>query len=134
MAAAGFKAAALALACAACTSVMADERTFDGTRWHVTAVDGRATPATGDYHVQFTRNEISGRFGCNGFGGRYAIVGDIITAGEIRSTMMACSEPAAGLESRGFAVLNRPMQMRWTSGRQLTLSNGAGSIALQRTP
>ena len=134
MAAAGFSAAALALACAACTSVMADERTFDGTRWHVTAVDGRATPATGDYHVQFTRNEISGRFGCNGFGGRYAIVGDIITAGEIRSTLMGCPEPAASLESRGFAVLNRPMQMRWTSGRQLTLSNGAGSIALQRTP
>jgi len=134
MAAAGFKAAALALACAACTSVMAEERTFDGTRWHVTAVDGRATPATGDYHVQFTRNEISGRFGCNGFGGRYAIVGDIITAGEIRSTLMGCPEPAASLESRGFAVLNRPMQMRWTSGRQLTLSNGAGSVELQRTP
>ena len=34
---------------------MADERTFDGTRWHVTAIDGRATPATGDYHVEFTR-------------------------------------------------------------------------------
>jgi len=134
MAAAGFKAAALALACAACTSVMAEERTFDGTRWHVTAVDGRATPATGDYHVQFTRNEISGRFGCNGFGGRYAIVGDIITAGEIRSTLMGCPEPAASFETRGFAVLNRPMQMRWTSGRQLTLSNGAGSVELQRTP
>ena len=134
MAAAGFKAAALALACAACTSVMADERTLDGTRWHVTAVDGRATPATGDYHVHFTRNEISGRFGCNGFGGRYAIVGDIITAGEIRSTLMGCPEPAASFESRGFAVLNRPMQMRWTSGRQLTLSNGAGSVELQRTP
>jgi len=134
MAAAGFKAAALALACAACTSVMADERTFDGTHWHVKAVDGRATPATGDYHVQFTRNEISGRFGCNSFGGRYAIVGDIMTAGEVRSTLMGCPEPAASLESRGFAVLNRPMQMRWASGRQLTLSNGAGSIALQRTP
>ena len=134
MAAAGFSAAALALVCAGCTSVMADERTFDGTRWHVTAVDGRATPATGDYHVQFTRNEISGRFGCNGFGGRYAIVGDIITAGEIRSTLMGCPEPAASFESRGFAVLNRPMQIRWTSGRQLTLGNGAGSIALQRTP
>ena len=129
MAAAGFRVAALALACAACTSVMADERTFDGTRWHVTAIDGRATPATGDYHVQFARDEISGRFDCNGWGGRYAIVGDIITAGEIRSTMMAC--PDMSFESSGLAVLDRPMQIRWSSGRQLTLTNGAGSIELR---
>src|SRR5690349_7893244 len=132
MAAAGFKTAALALACAGCTSVMADERTFDGTRWHVTAIDGRATPATGDYHVQFTRNEISGRFGCNGWGGRYGIVGDLMTAGEVRSTMMAC--PEMSFESSGLAVLNRPMQMRWASKQQLTLSNGAGSIELERLP
>ena len=129
MAAAGFRVAALALACAACTSVIADERTFDGTRWHVTAIDGRATPATGDYHVRFARDEISGRFGCNGWGGRYAIVGDIMTAGEIRSTMMAC--PDMSFESSGLAVLDRPMQIRWSSGRQLTLTNGAGSIELR---
>jgi len=134
MAAAGFRTAALAFACAACTSVMADERTFDGTRWHVVAIDGRATPPSGDYHVQFTRTEISGRFGCNGFGGRYAIVGDLMSAGEVRSTMMACVEPAMSFERDGYAVLNRPMQMRWTSDRQLTLSNGAGSIDLQRLP
>ena len=132
MAAAAFRTVTLALACTACTSVMADERTFAGTRWHVAAIDGRPTPANGDYHVEFSRNEISGRFGCNGFGGRYAILGDIITAGEVRSTMMAC--PDMGFESSGLAVLNRPMQMRWSSGRQLTLTNGAGSIALERAP
>ena len=134
MAAAGFRAAAFAFACTACTSVMADERTFDDTRWHVAAIDGRATPATGDYQVQFTRNAISGRFGCNGFGGRYAIVGDLMSTGEIRSTMMACPEPGMSFEGDGFAVLNRPMQMRWSSDRELTLTNGAGSIALQRAP
>ena len=132
MAAAAFRTVTLALACTACTSVMADERTFAGTRWHVAAIDGRPTPANGDYHVEFTRNEISGRFGCNGFGGRYAILGDIITAGEVRSTMMAC--PDMSFESSGLAVLNRPMQMRWSSGRQLTLTNGAGSIERQRVP
>ena len=132
MVAAGFRAAALALTCAACTSVMADERTFDGTRWHVTAIDGRTTPSAAAYHVEVSRNEISGRFGCNGFGGRYAILGDIITAGEVRSTMMAC--PDMSFEASGLAVLNRPMQMRWSSGRQLTLTNGAGSIALERAP
>jgi heat shock protein HslJ len=134
MAAAVFRATALALTCAACTSVMADERTFDGTRWHVTAIDGQPTPANGDYRVEFTRNEISGRFGCNGWGGRYGIVGDIMTVGEVRSTMMACPEPAMNFERGGFAVLDRPMQMRWGSERQLTLGNGAGSIELKRAP
>jgi heat shock protein HslJ len=121
------------LATAACTSVMPDERTFNGTRWHVTAISGQATPV-GDYSMRFAGNAVSGRFGCNGFGGSYVILGDIMTAGSIRSTMMACSEPAATFESRGFAVLRLPMQMSWASGTQLTLTNSAGTIALQRIP
>jgi len=132
MAAAGFRAAALALTCAACTSIAADARTFEGTRWRVTAINGRATPASGDYRIEFTRKEIGGRFGCNVFGGRFAIVGELMSAGEVRSTLMGCSEPAATFETGGLAVLNRPMHMHWNSGRQLTLSNSGGSIELER--
>jgi heat shock protein HslJ len=125
--------AVVMLASAACTSVMPDERTFNGTRWHVTAISGQPTGA-GDYNVQFAGNAISGRFGCNGFGGKYVILGDIMNAGDVRSTMMGCSEPAATFESRGFAIMRLPMQMSWVSGTQLTLTNSAGSIALQRVP
>ena len=132
MAAAGFSAAFAALACAACTSVAVDARTFEGTRWHVMAINGQATPATGDYDVEFNKGAIGGRFGCNGFGGRYAVSGELMRATEIRSTMMACSDPAASFESAGFAVLNQPMRWSWTSGQKLTLGNGGGSIALER--
>jgi heat shock protein HslJ len=131
MAVAGFRIAAVALALGACTSALPNERTFNGTSWHVTAINGDATPATGDYHLAFAGRSISGRFGCNGFGDDYAVVGDIMNAGDVRSTMMACSDPAAGFEGRGLAVLRLPMQMRWPSARQLTLSNSAGSIALE---
>lgn len=134
MAAAGFRATALALACAACTSIAVDARTFEGTRWRVTAIDGQPTPAAGDYRVEFHGRGIGGRFGCNGFGGSYAVIGDIMTAGEVRSTMMGCPEPAAGFETRGFAVLRLPMHMEWATGRHLTLSNSAGSIELERQP
>jgi hypothetical protein len=48
MAAAVFRIAALALACAACTSIAVDARTFEGTRWRVTAIDAKPTPAKGD--------------------------------------------------------------------------------------
>jgi heat shock protein HslJ len=131
MAAVGFRAAPLALACAACTSITADARTFDGTRWHVTAVDGRATPPQGDYHIEFRDGQITGRFGCNGWGGAYAVSGETIVASRIVSTMMACPDPAATFESEGLPVLRQPM--RWAfAGERLTLSNSAGSIALQR--
>jgi heat shock protein HslJ len=134
MAAAAFRAGALAFACAACTSTMVDERTFDHTRWHVTAIDGAPTPPSGDYHIEFSGRTIGGRFGCNGFGGSFSVLGDIMNAGDVRSTMMACSEPAAGFESRGFAVLRLPMQLRWSNDTHLTLSNSAGAIDLERAP
>ena len=134
MAAAVFRAASLALACAACTTIAADARTFDGTRWHVTTIDGKATPPTGDYHVEFKAGEISGRFGCNGWGGTYTVKGDTLTASQVRSTLMACPEPAMTFESEGLAVLRQPMRSTWTAGERLTLSNSAGSITLQRIP
>lgn len=134
MAAAGFRAALIALAGAACTSIAADARTFEGTRWHVTAVNGRATPATGDYRIEFKAGGIGGRFGCNAFGGRYSVVNDRLVARDVASTLMGCPEPVASFETQAFATLNQPMQMIWSSGRQLTLSNDAGSIALEQVP
>ena len=134
MAAAVCRAVALALACAACSSIAVDARTFEGTRWRVTAIDGQATPANGDYRMEFQQGQIGGRFGCNGWGGRYSVAGETLTASEVRSTMMACAEPAMTFESRGLAVLQQPMRWTETAGGKLTLSNGAGSIALERQP
>ena len=133
MGAAGFRAAALALACAACTSIAADARTLDGTHWRVTAIDGRATPAAGDYHIEFRSGQISGRFGCNGWGGSYAVARETLTTDRIVSTMMACSDPPASFESQGLAVLREPMHLSWAAEQKLTLSNSAGSIELDRT-
>ena len=133
MAAAGFKAAALALACAACTTVVADARTLEGTSWRVTAIDGRRTPANGQYRIEFRNGQISGGFGCDSWGGSYSVAGETFTAINVRSTLMACPEPAMSFESQGLAVLQQPM--RWTvAGTRMTLANTAGSIALEREP
>jgi len=133
MAAAGFRAAALALACAGCTSIAVDARTFEGTRWRVTAIDGKPTPAGGDYRMEFAGGRIGGRFGCNSWGGHYAVSGKSLSARQVISTMMACPEPAMSFERRGLSILQQPMQ--WTfAGARLTLSNAAGSIALERQP
>jgi heat shock protein HslJ len=134
MAAAGFKFAALALFSAGCTSIAADQRTFDGTTWRVIAVDGRATPPSGDYSMSFTGRELGARFGCNHVGGRYSVAGELLTATEVRSTLMGCPEPASTFERDGLTVLGSPMRISWSSGNRLTLSNAAGSIALERMP
>src|SRR6476660_2324550 len=116
MAAAGFRFSVLsALLCASCTSIAAGARSFEGTRWRVAAVDGRVTPALGDYRIEFRNGGIGGRCGCNHFGGRFAVKGETLIASEIRSTLMACSDPAASFESAGFAVVNQPMRMNWSS-------------------
>jgi heat shock protein HslJ len=97
----------------------------------VTAINGRSTPANGEYRLDFNGGQISGRFGCNGWSGSYSVAGDTLTAGQVRSTMMACPDPAMSFESQGLAVLQQPMRFSSTRGK-LTLSNRAGSIALER--
>lgn len=135
MAAAAFKfVIAAAVAATACASIAGDGQSFEGTRWRVTAVNGRPTPATGDSRIEFRNGEIGGRFGCNRFGGRLSVRSETITAGPIMATLMGCAAPAAAFESAGFAILNQPMRWQWTAGLQMTLSNSAGSIALERLP
>ena len=137
-----FRNAAIAAAAllAGCTSVIADARTFAGTDWRVTAINGTATPANGAFSMSFTATDFAAHFGCNRGGGSYRIAGDVMSAGAVFSTQMACAsatdegpDPMA-FERMGFAVLNQPMRITWRSARELTLSNSAGSIALEVLP
>jgi heat shock protein HslJ len=114
--------------------VTASQASFDGTRWHVVAINGNATPTIGDYSIQFTQGNVGARFGCNHIGGRYSAVGDTLRTFDIRSTLMGCPEPAATFEHQGSAVLTSPMGIAWFGKARLTLSNSNGSIALERAP
>ena len=136
MAAAGFRSAVLALALAGCTSVVADARSFEGTRWAVTSLNGR--PASGE--LNFSGGQIGGSFGCNRFSGPYRAAGQSLIVAMLAVTQMACAsalddgpDPMA-VEGQGFAVLGQLMRVDWRSGRQLRLSNAAGSIELQLKP
>jgi len=51
-----------------------------GTSWRVMVVNGRQTPANGDYSMRFeTNGQMGARFGCNAMGGRYRMVGGTLT-------------------------------------------------------
>lgn len=136
MAAAGFRAAALALAGAACTSIAADERTFEDTRWRVTAINGRATPAgTNGYRMEFRKGQVEGALGCNQFGGSYRVEREIIRFTALTSTLLACvGGPGMDFEREGMRVLQQPVRLHWQSGPRLTLSNSAGWIELEPLP
>jgi heat shock protein HslJ len=126
-----FRTFALVLSYAACTSVSVNGRTLEGTHWRVVAIDGHQTPANGDYLMEFSGGQISGRFGCNRWSGNYAVDGRTLTPRQVVSTKIACEGLAMTFENQGLSVLNGPGRLTWPSGQKLRLVNGAGSIALE---
>jgi heat shock protein HslJ len=125
---------AVAAGLAGCASVSTTPASLEGTTWTVARIDDAATPRTDAYRLEFRDGRIGGKFGCNSFSGPYSLAGKTLTAGNVAATKMACPGPADTFEREGFAVLAQPMQLQWHSGSRLTLTNAAGSIALERLP
>lgn len=124
---------ALGLAMAGCAPTPAPPpiANVTGTKWRVVSVNGRQTPAKGDYSVRFGADSSFGaRFGCNAMGGEYRLVGGTLTVDHLVSTLMACGEPSASFENQGSAILHQPMQVAFTSNGRMNISNYAGSISL----
>jgi heat shock protein HslJ len=122
-------------ACAAAPSQPAPISDLRGTSWRAVAVDGRPTPAAGDYSLRFeARGGLGARFGCNSMGGQYRLTGDLLTVGNLASTLMGCPEPAATFERDGAEVLGQPMRIAFDSNARMYLSNAAGSITLDSVP
>lgn len=103
---------------------------LEGRSWRVVRINGRATPASGNYSLSFgSDGRLGARFGCNSIGGSFTRSGVIVTASNVIGTQMACSEPADSFESDGLKVLMQPMRAS-RSGEIVTLANGAGEIVL----
>ena len=102
-----------------------------GTDWKVALVNGRPTPAVGDFSMRFMdARSFGARFGCNHMGGRYTVSGSTLTTSDIATTLMGCPEPAGTFEREAGLVLGSPMRMEVAEGGRLVLSNNAGSISL----
>ncbi|HVF38181.1 MAG TPA: META domain-containing protein [Sphingomicrobium sp.] len=99
-----------------------------GSNWRVAAINGRSTPPR-NFYLNFMPDRIDARFGCNSMGASYVQAGNIVSAGAVTATQMAC--PDMSFESQGSAVLQQPMTVSGM-GEQVTLSNSRGSIELVR--
>ena len=104
-----------------------------GTNWRVAAVNGRPTPAQGDYSMRFEADRMGARFGCNSMGGLYDQTANVLHVRDVAQTLIGCPEPSATFERQGSAILSQPMTMSWNGGDRLSLSNSAGRIELTRS-
>ena len=103
---------------------------LDRTRWRVVSMNGRPTPRTGDFSMQFEDGRLSAKFGCNGMGASYTQSGATLDAGPVMGTKMAC--PDMSWETQGGAILGQVMTVRMIDRNRLTLDSGAGTIELVR--
>lgn len=100
------------------------------TSWRVASVNGRPTPPVGEFFMNFEQYRFGSKFGCNGMGADYVQRGNIIDAGPVIGTKMAC--PDMSYEIQAHAILERDMVATWNGPTMLRLTNGAGSIELVR--
>jgi heat shock protein HslJ len=121
-------------ALAACSTLPPPNGPFPGsvanTNWRVISVNGRVTPPSGEFFMNIEQMRFGSKFGCNGMGADYVQRGNIIDAGPVMGTKMAC--PDMSYEIQAHAVLARDMLATWNGPRSLRLSNPAGTIELGR--
>jgi heat shock protein HslJ/uncharacterized membrane protein len=99
---------------------------LSGTNWRVLSINGVRTPAS-NFYINFLPDRIGARFGCNSMGASYTQSGNILTAGAVMATRMAC--PDMTFENQGSRILEQPMTVSGL-GDRITLSNRNGSIEL----
>ena len=99
------------------------------THWRVLSINGERVPAAG-FGLDFARDRLSGKLGCNMLGAGYRVRGQTLTAGAMIMTRMACGN--SRLETSGAAILGEPMTITGR-GTTIKLTNLRGSIEMVRT-
>ena len=119
-----------ALAGASCAALAADVFPIEGSLWRVTVINGEATPS--NYTINFGGNAVTGRLGCNDFGGKLVLNQESLNISALRATSRICGDDAAMFEGSGFAVLSQPLRMEWASRDNLVIANANGNMTLER--
>ncbi len=117
--------AALALLAAACGE---DSIELDGTAWADAEVVGYELAGT--LEVAFADGSISLSGGCNTQNGSYELDGDLLTAGPLMSTLMACPDELMAQDAWIAALLAEGVRVE-REGSTLTWSNDEVTITLQ---
>lgn len=103
-----------------------------GTRWKLTAIDGRALARPERATLRFEAGRLSASAGCNGLGGNYRVDDNRLIAGPLMGTKMACERQIMRDEQALSNTLSSRPAIRHLSGGRLLLTSGKHSITADR--
>jgi putative lipoprotein len=107
-----------------------DGAAVEGTIWTLEELDSAAVPDGVEVTLEYDGETISGSGGCNRYsGGATFDAGAVTFDSEVVSTMMACDEPASGVEQRYLDALRRAAGFVVSDGT-LTISDADGEPLL----
>lgn len=117
--------------CCRVPAAPAPAATLEGANWRLLALPGQTVPGgNGAPTARFEAGRVSGFSGCNRFMGSYTVDRDKLTVGTLAGTMMACPEPAMGVEKAFMAAFSGTLTSN-VAGNRLSLTPAAGGNALQ---
>ncbi|MFT3662211.1 MAG: META domain-containing protein [Gordonia sp. (in: high G+C Gram-positive bacteria)] len=106
-----------------------DPSTLNDKTYVSTAASNAGIPGGGPLEVTFSPGRISATAGCNRHNGTVAFDGDVLTAGPLAATMMAC--PGARGAADGWLSSFFEAPVTWSSsGDRLTLSRDGRTVEL----
>ena len=102
--------------------------------WRLVSYGSPAAPAPAapdvDTSIVFGEDgKVNGNVGCNGFGGDYTVDGNVITFGQIVSTLMFCEGPVGDQETTTLNVFAGSATFVM-DGDTLTITSEDGSAAV----
>ena len=115
-----------------CGGTLLPPEVLANTDWRIVAIGG--TPVDGDaYAMSFFEGRISGQAGCNRLSGPYRQRGNVLTAGPIAATRMACPGPRMAHERAVLQLLRGPVAISYLRGDIMALSGSGVTVRLERT-
>ena len=88
-----------------------------GDLWTLEEIAGEAVPDGVEVTLEYDGERIAGSGGCNQYSGEATFDdGTVTIAPELMSTMMACEDPAATVESQYLEALPRAPASSWRTG------------------
>ena len=103
-----------------------------GGTWVLEDIDGAGVVDDAQSTLEFaTGGKVSGRGGCNRYGGNVEVKGASIIVGELVSTKMACAPALMDQETMFLAALQATRTYRMNEDNKLVLSDATGRQRLR---
>jgi heat shock protein HslJ/uncharacterized membrane protein len=117
-----------------CGGAILPPESLADTSWEIVAIDGAPVHGGDQYRMEFARDRLTGKAGCNSFSGAYRVGRDGFQAGPLAMTRMACPGQLMAHEQAVSRILAGRVRLYYPDGTTLVMRGaGVGEIRLKRT-